>query len=102
MEEEKNWSKSVYFSMIADDRFVEDIKNEIEKLHNGVLDVLRDKNKFKVYFSEKQFMTFGEGRDSQIRIYYRVEINKKNTRLKNLYSFVNSIKLVYYGRKWGD
>ena len=47
-------------------------------------------------------MTFGEGEDSQIRIYYRVEINKKNTRLKNLYSFVNSIKPVYYGKKWGD
>jgi len=32
-----NWSKSVYFSMIADSRFNKDIKKEIEKLHKGVL-----------------------------------------------------------------
>lgn len=98
----KNWSKSVYFSMIADSRFNKDIKKEIERLHNGVLEVLKDKDRFKIYFSNYDFMTFEDGKTEQIRVYYRVEINKKNTRLNDLYYFVNSIKPVYYGKKWGN
>ena len=97
-----NWSKSVYFSMIADSRFSEDIKAEIEKLHNGVLEVLKDKDKFQIYFSDKRFMTFGNGEDKQFRVYYKVEINKKNTKLNDLYCLVNSVKAVYYGKRWGN
>ena len=97
-----NWSKSVFFSMIADSRFTEDIEKEIKKLHNGVLEVLKDKNKFQMYFSEKDFMTFGEEKDKQFRVYYRVEINKKNTRLNDLYCLVNSVKPVYYWKNWGN
>lgn len=100
--ENKKWSKSVFFSMIADSRFNKNIKKEIEKLHNGVLEVLKDKDKFQVYHSDKMFMTFGDGKDEQFRVYYRVEINKKNTRLNDLYCLVNSVKAVYYGKRWGD
>ena len=101
-EQNKNWSKSVYFSMIADSRFTKDINKEIDKLHKGVLEVLRDKNKFKLYFMDKHFIDWEETKSKQIRIYYRVEINKKNTRLNDLYGLVNSIKAVYYGKKWGS
>jgi len=98
----QNWSKSVYFSMIADDRFIKDIKKEIEKLHKGVLGVLSNKDKFKVYFQKSDLITFENGKTKQLRVYYKVEINKKNTHLKGLYFLVNSIKPVRYGRKWGD
>jgi len=97
-----NWSKSVYFSMIVDSRFNKDIKKEIEKLHKGVLEVLKDKNKFKVYSSNYDFMTFENGKTKQIRVYYKVEINKKNTKLNDLYCLVNKINPVRYGNKWGD
>jgi len=97
-----NWSKSVFFSMIADSRFTEDIKKEIERLHNGVIEVLKDKDKFQIYFSERKFMTFGEGKDERFGVYYRVEINKRNTRLNDLYCLVNSVCPVYYGKRWGD
>ena len=96
-----NWSKSVYFSMIADSRFNKDILKEIKKLHKGVLRVLKDKNKFKVYFSKKDYLSFENGKTKQIRIYYKIEINKTNTHLKDLYCLVNKIKPVYYGNKWG-
>ena len=97
----QNWSKSVFFSMIIDSRFTKDIEKEIEKLHKGVLEVLKDKDKFKVYFSDYNYMTFENGKTKQIRIYYRVEINKVNTKLKDLYCLINSVKPVYYGKRWG-
>ncbi len=98
----KNWSKSVYFSMIADSRFTKDINKEIDKLHKGVLENLKDKNKFQLYFSDKDFLNWDYDNSKQIRIYYKVEINKKNILLNDLYCLVNSIKPVYYGKKWGD
>lgn len=95
-----NWSKSVFFSMIADDRFNKDIKKEINKLHRGVLKVLSDKDKFQVYHSNKDFITFEKGKTKQIRVYYKVEINKSNTKLNDLYGAVNSVKVVRYGNRW--
>ena len=97
-----NWSKSVYFSMISDSRFTEEIKKENKKLHKGVLEVLKDKNKFQIYFKENKIITFEKGKTKQLRVYYKVEINKNNTKLNNLYCLVNSIKPVYYGKRWGD
>ena len=97
-----NWSKSIFFSMVADSRFTEDIKKEIKKLHNWVLEVLKDQNKFQIYFREDDMITFEEGKTKQFRVYYRVEINKKNTKRNDLYCLVNSIKPVYYGKRWGN
>ena len=88
--------------MVSDSRFDEDIKQKIEELHNGVLRVLSDENKFRIYFRKDSLITFEEGKTKQFRVYYRVEINKKNTRLNDLYRLVNSVKAVYYGRNWGD
>jgi len=88
--------------MVSDSRFDEDIKQKIEELHNGVLRVLSDENKFRIYFRKDSLITFEEGKTKQFRVYYRVEINKKNTRLNDLYQLVNSVKAVYYGRNWGD
>ena len=103
MENKKeNWSKSVYFSMIADNRFTKNIKKEIEVLHKGVLEVLKDETKFNIYFSDVDFMTFENGKTKQKRIYYKVKINKSNTKLNELYSLVNSVKPVYYGKRWRD
>ncbi len=86
--------------MIADSRFTKDIKKEINKLHKGVLNVLKNKDKFQVYFSNYDSMTFENGKTKQIRVYYRVEINKVNTKLNDLYLLVNSVKAVYYGKRW--
>jgi len=97
-----NWSKSVYFSMIADSRFTKDIKKEIKRLHKEVLNVLKDKTKFNVYFKECDLITFENGKTKQFRVYYKVEINKINTNLKDLYYLVNSVTPVYYGNRWGD
>jgi len=98
----ENWSKSIYFSMIADSRFNKDIKKEIERLHKGVLKVLNDETKFKVYSHKCEMITFENEKTKQFRVYYKVEINKINTKKNDLYGLVNSIKAVYYGGKWGD
>jgi len=105
MENEKintNWSKSIFFSMVSDSRFTKDIKKEIEELHNGVMEVLKDKNKFQIYFRHSELLTFSGEKSEQFRVYYRVEINKKNTRRNDLYHLVNSVKAVYYGKRWGN
>ena len=102
-----NWSKSVYFSMIADTRSTTNITSKINRLHKKVLDKLKDKTKFKVYFSRSGLLTWKPQEylpkgNKQKRVYYKVEINKKNTKLNELYSLINSIEPVYYGNKWGD
>ena len=48
------------------------------------------------------YKSFENGKTKQIRAYYKVEINKTNTKLNDLYCLVNSIKPVYYGKKFGD
>ena len=100
MEKKPNWGKSVYFSMIADSRFDKNIILKIKTLHKKIKSKLRNKNKFKVYNSKIDSMTFENGKTKQKRIYYRVEINKSNTKLNDLYSLVNSVKPVHYGNRW--
>ena len=91
------WSiRQVSFQMISDSRFTKDIKTEIEMLHKGVLKVLEDKNKFKLSFSDKRYLTFGDGTDKQFRIHYNVKINKEFAKWNDLYGLVNSVKAVRY------
>lgn len=97
-----NWSKNIYFSMVTDSRFNTDIKTEIEAIHKKVLDALKDNNKFKIFFSNFKYITFENGKIQQYRVYYLVNINKRNTKRNDLYFLVNKIKPVYYGNKWGD
>lgn len=100
---EENWSKSVFFSMITDDRFDKNIKTKIKQMHRKVMLKLRDKSKFNVHHGEIYKIDWSDSEgNKQYRIHYRVQINKNNTRLKDLYRLVNSVEPVYYGNKWGD
>ncbi len=96
------WSKPIYFSMVADSRFTDNINTEIEKLHTGILTVLKDKTRFNLVFEKSKLLKWSNENTTQLRVYYKVEVNKAITGLNELYSRVNSVKPVYYGNKWRD
>jgi len=102
-QKEPNWSKPIFFSLITDNRFDKNIKAKINHMHRRVLAKLSNPNKFDVYHGEIYPIDFSDSEgNKQYRVHYRVRINKNNTKKKELYAKVNSVKAVYYGTRWGD
>ena len=86
--------KTIYFQMIADNRFHENIAGEIDLLHKAVTLILEE-NGVKVRTDGiAQFIDFKDG-TKQYRIDYAIPKTKAHT-YNQIYKLINSVQAVPY------